>query len=87
MSENLKHFNDKDFGSMSPGVFSAVRFIETISCQLADAKQFLDDLVSMTGVEFSPYEIRAMKEAARVLRRRFVIMNDYLELLISLKNG
>lgn len=87
MSENLKPINDKDFGSISPGVFSAVRFVETISCQLADATQFLDDLEYLTGGKFTQSECVAMKEAARVLRRRCTMMNETLEHLNFLKNG
>ena len=87
MSENLKPINDKDFGSISPGVFSAVRFVETISCQLADATQFLDDLEYLTGGKFTQSECVAMTEAARVLRRRCTMMNKTLEHLNFLKNG
>lgn len=87
MSENLKPYNDKDFGSISPGVFSAVRFIETISCQLADATQFLDDLEYMTGGGFTQSECVAMSEAARVLSRRCTMMYETLEHLNFLKDG
>lgn len=87
MSETLKPFNGQTFGSISPGVFSAVRFLETISCQLADATQFLDDLECLTGGEFSQSECVAMTEAARVLRRRCTVMNETLERLNFLKNG
>lgn len=87
MSETLKPFNDKDFGSISPGVFSAMRFLETISCQLADATQFLDDLEYLTGGNFSQSECVAMTEAARVLRRRCATMNETLEHLKFLKDG
>lgn len=87
MSENLKPFNEQDFGSVSPGVFSAVRFLETISCQLADATQFLSDLEYLTGGKFSPSECVAMTEAARVLRRRCTTMNETLEHLNFLKDG
>lgn len=76
----------KDFGSMAPGVFSAVRFLETISCQLADATQFLDDLEYLTGGKFSQSECVAMTEAARVLRRRCTIMIESLEHLNILKS-
>lgn len=86
MSENLKPFNEQDFGSVSPGVFSAIRFLETISCQLADATQFLGDLDYLTGGKFSPSEIVAMTEAARVLRRRCTTMNETLEHLNFLKS-
>lgn len=86
MSENLKPFNEQDFGSVSPGVFSAVRFLETISCQLADATQFLSDLECLTGGKFSPSECVAMTEAARVLRRRCTTMNETLEHLNFLKS-
>lgn len=87
MSENLKPYNDKDFGSMTPEVFSAVRFLETISCQLADATRFLDDLDTMRQGNFTHYERSAMTEAARVLRRRCTIMNETLEHLNILKDG
>ena len=87
MSENLKPFNGKDFGSISPGVFSAVRFMETISCQLADATQFLDDLEYLTGGKFTQSECVALTEATRVLRRRCAIMNETLESLNILKHG
>ena len=86
MSENLKPFNEQDFGSVSPGVFSAVRFLETISCQLADATQFLSDLEYLTGGKFSPPECVAMTEAARVLRRRCTMMKETLEHLNFLKS-
>lgn len=87
MSENKKPFNDKGFGSISPGVFSAVRFLETISCQLADATQFIGDLRYLTGGNFSQSECIAMTEAARVLRRRCTMMNETLEHLNFLKSN
>ena len=87
MGENMKTINEKDFGSISPGVFSAVRFLETISCQLADATQFLDDLENLTGGKFTQSECVAMTEAARVLRRRCTMMNETLEHLNLLKDG
>lgn len=87
MSENLKPFNEQDFGSVSPGVFSAVRFLETISCQLADAAQFVRDLEELNQGKFSPSESIAMTEAARVLRRRCSVMNETLEELNFLKYG
>lgn len=86
MSENLEPFIEQDFGSISPGVFSAVRFLETISCQLADAAQFLQDLEKINKGKFSPSEIVAMTEAARVLRRRCTTMNETLEHLNFLKS-
>lgn len=86
MSENTKSFNDKDFGSMTPEVFSAVRFIETISCQLADATRFLVDLDTMRQGKFTQSECVAMTEAARVLRRRCTMMNETLEHLNFLKS-
>ena len=87
MSETLKPFNEQNFGSMSPEVFSAVRFLETISCQLADATRFLDDLETMRQGYYTHYECTAMTEAARVLRRRCTIMNETLEHLNILKDG
>lgn len=87
MSENMKPYNDKDFGSMAPEVFSAVRFIETICCQLADATQFLDDLDAMRLGVFSQPETVAMTEAARHLRIRCTMMIETLERLNFLKDG
>lgn len=86
MSENTKPFNNKDFGSMTPEVFSAVRFIETISCQLADVTRFLDDIDTMRQGNFTHYECTAMTEAARVLRRRCHVMKKTLKKLNILKS-
>lgn len=87
MSKKEKSLNRQDFGSMTPEVFSAVRFLETISCQLADATRFLDDLDTMRRGNFTHYECTAMTEAARVLRRRCTMMNETLEHLNFLKDG
>lgn len=87
MSENLKPFNGQTFGSISPGVFSAVRFLETISCQLADASQFLKDLECLNGGIYTTSESIAMTEAARVLRRRCTVMNETLEHLNYIIDG
>ena len=86
MSKKTKPSNNQDFGSVAPEVFSAVRFIETICCQLADATQFLNDLDEMRLGEFTQPETVAMTEVARTLRRRCTTMNETLEHLNFLKS-
>lgn len=87
MSENLKTFNEQDFGSMAPEVFSAVRFLETISCQLADATQFLEDISSMRKGKFSQSEEFAMTLVVKLFGRRCEQLLETLDKIEFLKNG